>query len=352
MKEIQNLPFFFIIGRPRSGTTLLRTLLDAHSFVKVPPEYPVILKLYNRFGKLKSWSAEDVEAFDAAFRQKLPSEYWKLEYLNIDEIRLKQLLGKLPTDAKFTDFIKVHYSCYQSVYPTTELKILGDKNPVFATYVKRLMKIFPEARFIFLTRDYRDNFVSVRRFSFEAPIVALQAYRWKYVTRMMLGLKKQFPNRILHIRHEDVIASAPETLSTVCDFLGIEMDMGMLDFYKKKDEVYNMISSAHFDKFHSGLGQPINPSRMGLWEEKLTDNEVKTADAVVGIWAERAGYKRKYTYCSASIILKTIPWQLYGYFLYQLMSFAEFLPPGLRKHFARFLPMLARIWHRYFKKDK
>ncbi|HAL65426.1 MAG TPA: hypothetical protein DCP10_07675 [Bacteroidales bacterium] len=44
---------FFILGRPRSGTTLLRTLLDAHPQVKVPPEYPVVLQLYKKYGRIR-----------------------------------------------------------------------------------------------------------------------------------------------------------------------------------------------------------------------------------------------------------------------------------------------------------
>jgi len=54
---------FFILGRPRSGTTLLRTLLDAHPQVKVPPEYPVVLQLYKKYGRIRQWDETTLEEF-------------------------------------------------------------------------------------------------------------------------------------------------------------------------------------------------------------------------------------------------------------------------------------------------
>jgi hypothetical protein len=51
------IPFFFILGRPRSGTTLIRTLFDAHPNVKIPPEFPFIPLLARRFRNVKEWDA-------------------------------------------------------------------------------------------------------------------------------------------------------------------------------------------------------------------------------------------------------------------------------------------------------
>ena len=46
---IRNLPFFFILGRPRSGTTLLRTILDAHPNIVIPPENSYLIHLYFKY---------------------------------------------------------------------------------------------------------------------------------------------------------------------------------------------------------------------------------------------------------------------------------------------------------------
>ena len=51
MDNLNNIPFLFIVGRPRSGTTLLRTLFDAHSNVVIPPECQFVVNLYGKYGK-------------------------------------------------------------------------------------------------------------------------------------------------------------------------------------------------------------------------------------------------------------------------------------------------------------
>ena len=56
-------PFFFILGRPRSGTTLLKTLFDAHPNVKIPPELPIFLPLYQKFKHVKTWDREHILSF-------------------------------------------------------------------------------------------------------------------------------------------------------------------------------------------------------------------------------------------------------------------------------------------------
>ncbi|NQU34666.1 MAG: sulfotransferase [Bacteroidetes bacterium] len=52
MEQLNKIPFFFVVGRPRSGTTLLRTLFDAHPNVSFPPECQFIINLYPKYGKI------------------------------------------------------------------------------------------------------------------------------------------------------------------------------------------------------------------------------------------------------------------------------------------------------------
>ena len=186
---------FFILGRPRSGTTLLRTLLDGHPGIKVPPEYPVVLSLYNRFGKVKHWDPATLAAFYYAFREPLPSENWQYRFLQMNERELFRELKQMPAEVTFEKVFLTFYKHYTSIFPGKDsLLAIGDKNPIFATYADRLKKIFPDARFLFITRDYRDNYLSISRFRFEAPIIALQCYRWKYVSGIIHRFLKKFPD--------------------------------------------------------------------------------------------------------------------------------------------------------------
>lgn len=343
--NISDIPFFFIIGRPRSGTTLVRTLLDAHPTVKVPPEYPVILSLYNRFGNRKRWNNSLLHEFDKCFKAPPPSENWKYSYLRINEGELKSNVGALDDNASIEDLVKAYYLSYTSIFDKEEINLLGDKNPVFSTYAFRLAKIFPNAKFLFITRDYRDNYMSIKRFKFEAPVAALQAYRWKYVARLMNQLSRKYPNRVLHMRHEDLVANPEVQFASVCSFLGIDYNPVVFDFYKKEDAILEIVDADLLQKFHSGLGKPINNDNVEVWKQKMSEADVKTADAVVGKWAEKMGYERKYKQGNMLVHLKSLPWCMYGWLLYKIMSMGEHLPYSLRTKMAKALPLLAKSYN-------
>ncbi len=57
IEKVRDIPMFFILGRPRTGSTLLRTLFDAHPNVIIPQEWPMLLLLHFQFGKVKCWDA-------------------------------------------------------------------------------------------------------------------------------------------------------------------------------------------------------------------------------------------------------------------------------------------------------
>ena len=62
-KDLKELPFIFIVGRPRSGTTLLMSLFDAHPNVIIPPECAMILNLFPKYRKLRNWDKKHLLSF-------------------------------------------------------------------------------------------------------------------------------------------------------------------------------------------------------------------------------------------------------------------------------------------------
>lgn len=344
---------FFILGRPRSGTTLLRTLLDAHPEIKVPPEYPVLLNLYKEFGKCKIFSPELKKRFFEAFKERLASQNWQYSYLEINETSLLRDLEALPESSSFGDVFKLFYLHYTSIFPHKQaIKAIGDKNPIFATYGWRLKRIFPDARFIYIVRDYRDNFLSVRKFSFEAPVVALQAYRWKYVVRKALDFKLQYPDQTLIIRYEDLVDNPEMVLRQVLTFLGMKWDSQMLDYYKYVEVVKEKYDKELLELFHKNLGNPVNKSTIGQWKISLSKKEIQMADFVIGEWAVKMRYERVFNKRNPGLFFRSAMWQIYGWMLYKIMDAIEFLPAGMKKRFALFLPFLAKGFHRIKRKKK
>ncbi len=349
----QEIPIFFIIGRPRSGTTLIRTLLDAHPNVIVPPEYPVIPDLIHRFGLHPRWTPELKKEFLQAFKQPQTFEFWNYDYLQIDEQALLKDLDELPIDTPMTSAIKLFYLHSKSVFPKQEIQWIGDKNPVYALYTRLLMKWFPEAKFLFIIRDPRDNFVSMKKFDWEAPNPVIQAWRWKYITKMMFQLHQKYPERTFLFRYEDLASKPRNLFKKICNFLDIDDDENVFEFYRiSGQENLGFIERETFLKYHESLTKPINTDTIGKWEYELQPNDIEILELVAGKWLERAGYQRRYTKKSIILPIKTSPFVIYSWLLYKLMLAGENIPYSLKVKLSRFLPSLARIYGKVVKLKK
>lgn len=345
-EKVRSIPFFFIVGRPRSGTTLLRTLIDAHPNAICPPEYAILPYLYGRFPRnVKNWSDDYSRLFKETMMAPLAFDFWKYEYLGVDEEALTRLLSGIKGAVRFDEAYKAVYYCSTSLWPKEEIKVIGDKNPVYALNADRLLTFFPGAKFIHITRDYRDNFVSMRKFEFEAPNVVLQAFRWRYLAKKLLTLQKRFPDQFLWIRHEDLAANPETVLRSVDAFLGIPYDETVLNFHEKKEELLKRGNSYDLIlKYHESLTHPVNPDGVGKWKKVLTDDEVRKADYVIGSLAEECGYQRVYKERSLNLWLSTFPMRSYGYLLYKAMELGDRLPYLLKKYFGKALPQLVKIY--------
>ncbi|MFA5417111.1 MAG: sulfotransferase [Bacteroidales bacterium] len=325
MNPLTEIPFLFIVGRPRSGTTLLRTLFDAHTNVVMPPECQFVVNLYGKYGKKSNWSKKDLKQFyDDLLIQ------WRFKSWKMDNQQLMENLLKNEGPNSYGNICKTVYSTYQSVFPKEKILLFGDKNPGYAIYTRRLLKIFPNARFIHIIRDYRDNFVSVKNVDFELSIPSSVGLKWVYFYQKVHRDARKNPSAYYHIRYEDLVSEPEKTLKSLCEFAGIEYQPEILNFHDKKDDMLKVYSPAVMNTYHASLFKKINTSRIGLWEKQLTDDEVKLLDYTIGPLAEQAGYKRKYTQFNTVIALKAIPGKSIATFLRTATRIVDKLPASIR----------------------
>ena len=79
-QQISDTPIVFILGRVRSGTSLLQNLLKAHPSIIAPPETKFISLLYPRFGHIKKWGEKDILNFtDFLYRDPMFVNFWYLD---------------------------------------------------------------------------------------------------------------------------------------------------------------------------------------------------------------------------------------------------------------------------------
>ena len=271
--KLESIRMFFILGRPRSGTTLLRTLFEAHPNIMTAPECGFIINMEPKYGKIHSWTRELLLEFYEDLQLNPKIRNWDL-----DKATTLSNLMQCEGENSFQNICKVIYLSYDSVFDCDEVLWIADKNPVYATYAKRLMKIFPHAVFLQITRDPRDNILSIKTFEFEAPIPALLAFRWLNSSSTLFKLRKKLPERFFLIRYEDLASEPEKYFQFMCDFLKIPFNNEVFNFYQKADQRINGKVEAGAMKFHRGLLSPINTGKLGLWKTKLPDRDVRIAE--------------------------------------------------------------------------
>lgn len=346
--QLEDIPIFFVVGRPRSGTTLLRTLFDAHPNILVPPECQLIVNLYPKYGKTKNWTEDRIKSFYEDLQTQWRFDLWPLEQKN-----LYRSLMACKGQNDFGTICKVVYQEYRSIFKHGMLLALGDKNPGYTIYTKRLLKIFPEAKFIHIIRDYRDNFVSIRNVDFELPFISVTVSKWRYFVRRFRKASNQHPGTHLEIKYEDLVSDPESKFRELCEFIGVPFSDKPFDFYKKSEEVLKIYPNDLILKYHSSLLKKINTSRTGLWKNELTESELRVADAVAGKLADSTGHGRIYPRPGILAKLRSIPGQCFASLLYMLTWTIDSFPYKLRMAILSKAPLVVgRFYLSIFNRKK
>lgn len=345
-QQLSSMPLFFIVGRPRSGTTLLRVLFEAHPNVLIPPESPFIISLYKKYGKVVLWNEKIIKEFcEDLFKQRYFDKWL------IDKEVLYNSLKEIKGESTFQTMVKKVCLTYSSVFKKDEILLIGDKNPAYSLFIHRIHKLFPEAKIIHITRDYRDNYLSLIKVNFEVPIVPLVIYRWKFAYRRMQKLKKRCPELIYSIKYED-LASEPEVqFRDICQFLGIDYDPSVMSFYQKKSEVEKAYAgSDEISQVHKSLFNPISTVRMNLWQTEMNARDIRIADLVAGNSAEKAGYVRKYESFNLGLYLWILPTLIYASVMYRLILMGDHLPYRMRNSLNKTLGIFLKVYWKINKR--
>lgn len=343
IKELDNIKIFFIIGRPRSGTTLLRTLFDAHKNVNIPYEGRVITDLFFKYHKTKNWIEPKLLSFYNDLLKTDKVQYWELNN------KLKQDILNLSENATFERLIKVVYLNFVSLFPKDEILLIGDKNPFYSirkSYLKILKNQFPNAKFIHLTRDYRAQYLSMINMDFENPHPGVSAFRWKYSFKITSNIFQNSKN-YLKIKHEELTKNPKVELNKLCTFLNIEYYPELLEFYKIKDKAIEKHGEGVL-KVHYSLFNPISDEFSYKWQTKLDANKIKYLDMSVGKIANEAGYERLYE--QEFTKLKTSIFKFHTFLFLFYAHILDYVPLNYKRYFLSISNKLAAPLSFLFKK--
>lgn len=253
---------FFIVGCQRSGTTLLRLILNSHSQIAIPEEGTFWMPLLRRF---RNRSNEHIsrKELENILKYISKNSQFKLWCMNPIPVINEILSWKQCTLRDLMEAFYKHYAILQNK------NIWGDKTPSFFRMIPVLNKIFPEAKFIHVVRDGRDVFLSWRRMNSLMNNLSLCAIEWKYkVVKARKDLEKLPTNKWIEIKYEDLVKNPENIVKKICEFLGIDYEKEMLLFYRK--------STKYIGKHHSGLiFKPISKSSLEKYKRELSFKDIR-----------------------------------------------------------------------------
>ncbi len=281
----------FVVGIGRSGTTLLTDMLNGNPCISAAPENNFIL-----FGKnLSTLSGSGLIAeFKTLFtlNHNHTQSIWKpdlsfLEKYNVNESHIS-----------YQELCKEVYLHNNPTKDKNQIKVFVDKNPVYSLYVKDLIALFPDAKFIIITRDYRDNIVSRRKHT-EGTISKLMvsySASWSLYYTSILKYEQKFPDKFIRVKYEDIVEQPKETLSKITDFLTITFNEKML--YTHENSVMEKfekadLSQAAKDKIiemHHRLRMPLNNERINYWKDKFSNQDLILIETICSKTAKKFNY--------------------------------------------------------------
>ncbi len=246
----------FLGGEGRSGTTLLRVMLDAHPSIACGPESQFLADPKFR-----------------AFHEHFRNTWWRRAAgFGYEQDDLDDLVR---------DFARGWFETYMR---RRGKRRWADKTPQTIHHLPYLWRLFPTARFVHLIRDGRDVACSILPQNWGPNTVEEAAERW--VDCVWKGvLHRADTERYCEVRYEDLVQSPETQVRRVLAWMGEDWDPAVLDYHSAdKDNPELTESSAE------QVQKPLYTSSIGRWQRDLSAHQVRAFEKIAGETLEFLGY--------------------------------------------------------------
>lgn len=253
-----NMKRVFLVGAPRSGTTILQSLLASHPEITSFPE----TKFFHYL-----WSDR--------LKPRLPD---RLREFFHREIHRPDLCDKWVSETSLTsDRIKWFVGILDKLAVEGGNSIWLEKTPEHVYFVRDILDYLPDARFIHIVRNPLDVIASMRKATSDPSTNAIWGGEWSLRFcierwKSSVATTNFFPSNLqcLVVRYEDLLEDKVKTLSQCCYFIGIAYDPEMLQNYRAQAIA---LSLGH--PWHKEIDRDIEPAIGAKYKKFFTENEIR-----------------------------------------------------------------------------
>jgi hypothetical protein len=257
---------FFILGCPRSGTTMLQQALNRHSGIVVPPE---------------------TKYFSAFLGHPRKYQLRRLQRINEDlHINVSPPEHTIRAPLQARGFFNRIADAYLTRLGRHNITFFGEKTPQHSGYVPQIRRVFPDAKFLWIYRDGRDVALSMRKVEWMNRNIAVNFLVWLFHYHRQMHIAKDKALDILFIKYEDLVSQPRQELSRVTDFLRVPFEPQVAWGNGNREGILEWEYA-----WKSQALKPITTERIGNWQKELSDQEITLLEWLGGRALKNLGYE-------------------------------------------------------------
>jgi len=277
----------FVVGSARSGTTMLRLMLNQHSRLAVPPESWFLTDLMDRFPFDRPLTGPEIEAAISFL-----VGHWRWQEWGVTEEGLRARLGA----GQSLDLARLVEAVFRLVCGETVR--WGDKTPGYLVEIERLSVLFPTAQFIHIIRDARDVAVSLAKTGWKGDTIwGIGRYWNEDVGWGCREGRRLSSTRYLEVGYSTLVLEPEATLRGLCEFLGESFEPPMLTFYERSDQ---FVPEREWG-FHSKTMRAPRADDLDRWRNELPTRSVVLLEAAAGRTMRTVGQRLRYPAAAAAL---------------------------------------------------
>jgi len=288
---LKNEKLIFIVGCPRSGTTLLLRILNQHSKIQLTGESKFLTAIWGnrhlfntskRLGSSSSLSKLQ-DFFDNNIQSFADGSHGFNYSPWINELEFSDWMNEIKHN-KMKSYSDLYLSFMKVIARKRNKPIFGDKVTWYFRYVYTLFSLYPEAKIINVIRDGRAVVSSMLHRSVPSGIpnnLISMCLLWKRSISLAKIYRKTIPmSSYYEIKYEDLITHPRKEIGKLCNFLGIAFERNMTNIRGSTNSAYKDVKTKGLDK-----------ALLEKWKEKLDHTQVVLIEYIIGKELQNEGYK-------------------------------------------------------------
>jgi len=244
---------FFILGCPRSGTTVVQQALNRHSRIAIPAE---------------------TKFFFSFLGHPLKNQVRHIQRLNEDlNIQLPTPAARIATEDEGRAFYELMARQYVARSLKKNIAYFGEKTPEHTGHLPRIRQMFPEAKIVVLYRDGRDVASSLSRMPWMTSSLYANFAVWLYYHWIVQRVTQDDASHLYFARYEDIVADPRRELRGILRFLDLPYEPAVAEGQGNQEG----IPVREFAWKKRALNK-ISTERIGVFRQELSLDQIEVLE--------------------------------------------------------------------------